>query len=442
MKLLLRGGLVIGPTSAQLADVLIVDGRIAAVGLGLDDTGADVVDATGCWVGPAFVDIHTHLREPGREAAETVASGARAGALGGYGAIVAMPNTEPALDSVALVSYVLAQGAKTPLDVAVAGAITVGRQGERLAPLAEMAALGVRLFTDDGTGVQNPLVMRRALDYAGPLGLRLAQHCEDEALANHGVMHEGAVSARLGLVGRAALAEELMVQRDIELVRLTGGRLHFLHLSTARSLAMVAAAKAEGLDVTCEVAPHHFTLTDEACGDYNPQFKVHPPLRPETDRVALQVALAQPGLIDAVATDHAPHTPELKDLPFDEAPAGMLGLEQAAALTLEALGGATASPVQFFQLLSRGPARVAQLRASDQRVGLSAHGGAVAEGEDANLVIFDPTERWTVSAQSLASRATNTPYDGRSVLGRVRTTIVKGHLVVRDGVLKQEGAPE
>ena len=434
MTYLIRGGTVVGPSGTTVADVLIHDGRIADVGPNLDSTGAMEIDASGCWVGPAFVDLHAHLREPGREAAEDVASGARAGALGGYGALVAMPNTEPALDSVALVSYVLAQGAKTALDIAVAGAITVGRQGTHLAPMAELASLGVRLFTDDGSGVQNPLVMRRAMEYAAPLGVRLAQHCEDEFLAAGGVMNEGPLSARLGLVGRPALAEELMVLRDIELLRLVGGKLHFLHLSTARSLAMVSAARADGLDVTAEVTPHHFTLSDEACADFDPQFKVHPPLRGADEVAALRGALGT-GAIDAVATDHAPHTPELKDLPFDEAPAGMLGLEHAAALTFEALG-LSPDPVTFFSLLSRGPARVAQLRASDARVGLSAHGGNMAAGDDANVVIFDPTVQWRGDKNALASRATNTPYDGRALVGKVRTTIVKGRLVVHEGALQ------
>jgi len=432
MNLLIRGGTVVGPDAVFRADVLVESGVIVGVGEGLSSANSTVVDATGCWVGPAFVDIHTHLREPGREAAETIESGARAAAIGGFGAVVAMPNTEPALDNVPVVSYVLAQGAKTPIDVAVAGAITMGRKGESLAPLAELAALGVRLFTDDGTGVQNPLVMRRALEYAGPLGIRLAQHCEDEHLANGGVMNEGVLSARLGLAGRSSVAEEIMVQRDSALVRLTGSRVHFLHLSTATSLAMVRAARAEGLDVTCEVAPHHFTLSEDACSTFDPQFKVHPPLRPESDRSALQAALAS-GDIDAVATDHAPHTPELKDLAFDEAPAGMLGLEHVAALTNEALGE---NPVALFHLLSRGPARVAQLRANDHRVGLSAHGGVVMVGEDANLVVFDPSATWTGDRATLHSRATNTPYHGRALVGQVRSTIVKGRLVVHEGALQ------
>jgi dihydroorotase len=379
------------------------------------------------------VDLHTHLREPGREEAETIESGAHAGAIGGYTALVAMPNTEPALDNVALVSYVLDRGARTPLDIAVAGAITVGRRGESLAPMAEMAELGVRLFSDDGTGVQDPSLMRRALTYAKPLGVRLAQHCEDEVLAAGGSMNEGALSSRLGLIGRPALAEELMVMRDIELVALTGGAIHFMHLSTARSIELVLQARARGLSVTCEVAPHHFTLDESICEQFDPIFKVNPPLRPRSDVDALREAL-RTGAIDAVATDHAPHTPELKDLPFDEAPAGMLGLEYAASLTYEALGESP-DPQRFFALLSRGPARIAQLRRDDLRVRHSAHGGAVIEGEDANLVVFDPLATWTASNCDLHSRAVNSPYDGRALTGRVRVTLSKGELVVNDGKL-------
>lgn len=434
-SIIVRNGLIVGPDGASVGDVLIEDSRISAVGPSLEaPAGAHEIDATDCWIGPGFVDLHTHLREPGREEAETIESGALAGAIGGFTALVAMPNTEPALDNVALVSYVLGRGERTAIDVAVAGAITQGRRGELLAPMAEMAALGVRLFTDDGIGVQDPSMMRRALTYAKPLGVRLAQHCEDESLAAGGSMNEGAVSSRLGLIGRPAIAEELMVLRDVELVRLTGGAVHFLHLSTQRSLAMVVAARREGLDVTCEVAPHHFTLDEGACEGFDPLFKVHPPLRTAGDVAALRAAL-RTGEVDAVATDHAPHAPELKDLAFDEAPAGMLGLEHSAALTNEALGADDTDPQLFFEVLSRGPARVAQLRASDQRVRHSAHGGAVRAGEDANLVVFDPRERWTARRDALHGRSTNTPYDGRDLVGRVRAMIAKGRLVVDKGEL-------
>jgi dihydroorotase len=431
MKILIQGGTVIHSDSKLMADVLIEDGVITEVGSSLSaPAGATVVDASGAWVGPAFVDLHTHLREPGHEEAETIESGARAAMAGGYSAIMAMPNTDPALDSVALVSYVLDRGSRTPIDVAVAGAITVGRAGELLAPMAEMAALGVRFFTDDGNGVQRAGVMRRALSYAKPLGLTLAQHCEDETLAT-GVMNDGSLAARLGLVGRSALAEVVMVQRDIELVRSTGASLHFLHLSTARAVALVAAAKAEGLPVTCEVAPHHLVLDEKECATYDPIFKVHPPLRGADDVVAVRAALTG-GVIDAVATDHAPHAPELKDQSFDDAPAGMLGLEHAASLCAEVMGD---NPIQFFEVMSRNPARIAQLRHQDARVRHSGHGGNLEIGEDANLVVFDPLECWAVDRETLHSRARNTPYHGRQLTGRVRHLIAKGVHVVNEGEL-------
>jgi dihydroorotase len=434
VNVLLRGGRVITETSSDVADVLIEDGRIFDVGVKLDaPQGVTIVDAEGCWVGPSFVDLHTHLREPGREEAETIESGARAGALGGYGALVAMPNTDPALDTPALVAFVLSRGAVTPLDIAVAGAITQGRQGEKLAPIAEMAALGVRLFTDDGSGVQNAAVMRKALTYAKSLGVRLAQHCEDDALAADGSMNEGALSSRLGLVGRPTLSEELMVLRDIELVRLTGCPLHFMHLSTRRSVDLVRAARSEGLPVTCEVTPHHLTLDEEALESYDPIFKVHPPLRSRRDVEGLREALVS-GDIDAVATDHAPHASELKDLPFDEAPAGMLNLEHAGSLAYEALGE-DASVHTFFSVMSRAPARIAHLRQVDKHPDHSAHGGGMVAGEDANVVVFDPAACWQVDRFALASRASNTPYDQREMRGRVRALVVRGALVVNEGSL-------
>ncbi len=420
---LIAGGTVIHHDATERADVLIRDGRVADIAPSLArPAGAHVIDADGCWVGPGFVDLHTHLREPGREEAETVASGARAAAVGGYSAVVAMPNTEPAIDSAMVAQFVLDRGRDALVEVAVAGAITVGRQGTHLAPIADMAALGVRLFTDDGTGVQDPLILRRALTYARPLGVTLAEHCEDEALAAGGVMNEGHVSSRLGLSGRPALAEELMVMRDIELVRLTGCPMHFLHLSTARSIDLVRKARADGLPVTCEVAPHHLFFDESVCEHYDALFKVHPPLRTRGDVDALQAALRQ-GDVDAVATDHAPHAPELKDLPFDDAPPGMLGLEHAASITRGVMGD---DPIGFFRALSRGPAAIAHLRARDERPRHTSHGGDVAVGEDANLVVFDPADTYRVERHGLQSRAHNTPYDGLELTGRARALVVRG----------------
>lgn len=432
MKVVIAGGTVVGASAVARADVLVEDGRVVEVAPRVDaPAGSLVVDAEGAWVGPGFVDPHAHLREPGDEAAETVESGARAAAVGGYSAVVAMPNTEPALDSPALVAHVLERGAASVVDVAVAGAITLGRAGERLAPIAEMARLGVRLFTDDGSAVASAAVMRRALEYARPLGVRLAQHCEDADLVAGGSMNDGALAARLGLVGRPAAAEEMVVARDLALVRLTGAPLHFLHLSTAAAIGLCVAARAQGWPVTFEVAPHHFTLDESSCALYDPAFKVNPPLRDRDDVAAVRAALLDGA--DAVASDHAPHAPETKDRAFDEAPSGMLGLETAAALTHEALGAS--APERLFELLSRGPARVAQLRGPDRRAGLSAHGGAVAPGEDANLVVFDPAATWRVDAASLQSRARNTPFDGREMVGRARALIVRGRPALLDGAL-------
>ena len=406
---------------ARRADVLVVGGAVAAVGEGLEDGSAHVLDCGGCWVGPGLIDLHTHLRQPGREEAETVETGGRAAALGGYTTVVAMPNTTPPIDSAGVVREVLALAASALCRVEVSGAITVGRVGERLAPMAELADLGVRLFTDDGTGVQDGRLMRRALEYSLPLGVVLAQHCEDESMACGGVMHEGAWSSRMGVPGQPAESEELMVMRDITLARLTGARVHFQHLSTARSVAMVREAKAAGLRVTCEATPHHLTLTDEACAGFDPVYRVNPPLRPAGDRDAVRAGLLD-GAIDAVATDHAPHDQEAKEQPFDQAPPGMLGLETAMALALGQLG-LEGDPQRLFALLSWQPATVLDLPTAHGRVG---------PGHLADLCVVDPAQRWVVDPSRLASRSRNTPYAGMELRGRVRHTVLGGEPVVVD----------
>lgn len=414
---------MIDATGSRAADVLVQDGLISTVGSKVSSfpAGTVVLDASGCVVAPGLVDLHTHLREPGREEAETVETGARAAALGGYTAVVAMPNTEPAIDCAAVVRQVLDLGADACCDVRVAGAITVGREGRRLAPMAEMAGLGVTLFTDDGSGVQDARLMRRALEYSTALGVTLAQHCEDTSLAGGGHMHEGEWSSRLGMAGQPAEAEELMVMRDLALARLTGARLHFLHLSTAGSLAMVRGAKASGLDVTAEVAPHHFTLTDAAVASYDPVFKVNPPLRSERDVAAVKEALGA-GVVDAIATDHAPHTQDAKECPFDVAPPGMLGLETAVGLALTELD----LPIEkVVALMSWQPAAIAGLAQE--------HGGPVAVGRPANLCVIDPSEKWVVDPGALASRSRNTPFAGRALVGRVRHTVLRGEPVVVGG---------
>ncbi|HUF33500.1 MAG TPA: dihydroorotase [Acidimicrobiales bacterium] len=417
--LVLKGGRVVDEAGSRDADVAIAaDGTIAAVGPGLD--GGRVLDCSGCVVGPGLVDLHSHLRQPGLEEAETIETGSRAAALGGYTAVVAMPNTTPAIDSAGVVREVLELARTALCDVHPAGAITKERAGTELAPMAEMAALGVRLFTDDGAGVQDSRLMRRALEYASALGVTLAQHCEDAGLSTGGYMHEGEWSSRLGIPGQPAEAEELMVARDIALCRLTKAPVHFLHLSTAGSVALVRAARAEGLPVTAEAAPHHFTLTDAAVATYDPVFKVHPPLRTDVDVAAVKAGLTD-GTIDAIATDHAPHTLESKEAAFDEAPPGMIGLETALPLALGELG----LPIEaVLGLLSWRPARIAGLA--------DAHGGPVVEGRRANLCVIDPAATWVVDAAAMASRSRNTPYAGRKVTGRVRHTLLRGEPVVVD----------
>ncbi len=423
----LRGGVVQGGEGSWTpADVIVRDGVVVEIGSSLDrPTGATEIDCAGCWVGPGLVDVHTHLREPGNEAAETVETGSRAASLGGYTAVLAMPNTTPAIDDASVVSQVLALGRAAGLvDVFVAGAITVGRAGKLLAPMAEMAALGVRVFTDDGTAVGDPRLMRRALEYANGLGVTLAQHCEDAALAGNGVMHEGEWSSRLGLPGQPHEAEVAMVERDILLVRSTGTPMHFLHLSCAASVEAVRAAKADGLPVTAEAAPHHLCLTDACLAGYDTVFKVHPPLRSAVDVSAVRAGLFD-GTIDAIATDHAPHTAETKERSMLDAPPGMLGLETAAAIAVSEVG---LDATRFFSVLSAGPARIA---------GVQDGHGLLAVGRPANICVFDPTNAWTVDPTQLASRAKNTPYANRTFTGRVRHTLYRGQLTVEGGVAQR-----
>ena len=435
--LVIRGGTVMGAERSARVDVAVRDDAVVGLAETIDPPrGAVVLDARGCLVGPGLVDLHTHLRQPGREEAETIETGARAAALGGYTAIVAMPNTEPAIDSAGVAGEVLALGAGCPAEVAVAGAITVGRAGLALAPLGELAALGVTLFTDDGAGVQDGALMRRALDYAKGLGVTLAQHCEDACLAAGGAMHEGSWSSRLGIPGMPAAAEEAMVARDVTLARLTGAPVHFLHLSTAGSVELVRRAKAEGLAVTAEAAPHHMLLTHAAVAGYDPVFRVNPPLRTDEDVAAVVAGLCD-GTIDAVATDHAPHAPESKEVPFDQAPPGMLGLQTALPIAWQVLSPHLA-PERVFALMSAQPAAIARLTSTDPRVGgHSAQGSPVEVGAVANLCVFDPAATTVVDPMQLASRSRNTPYVGRTLTGAVRHTVLRGEPVVIDAVAQR-----
>ncbi len=423
----LVGGDVVD-VDGRRSDDVVVDGATGRLVDIAPEAADERLDVTGCVVSPGFVDLHVHLRQPGNEAAETIETGSRAAALGGYTAVVAMPNTSPCMDTAAVINEVVAHGRTALCEIKPSAAITIGRLGETLAPMGELVDLGVRMFTDDGTGVQDDQLMRRALEYAASLDpgdgtkVVLSQHCEVNALSQGGVMHEGRWSAQLGLAGQPSEAEELMVMRDIALARLTGMRVHLQHLSSAGSVEMVRAAKAAGHPVTAEATPHHFTLTDGSCASYDPVFKVHPPLRTESDVAAIKAGLAD-GTIDAIATDHAPHTPDSKELPFDQAPPGMLGLETALALALTELSDIDLG--DLIRLLSIRPAEIAGL--ADR------HGRPVRPGEPANICVFDPDHRWTVDRTGLASLALNTPFHGREVRGAVRHTFLDGEPVVIDG---------
>jgi dihydroorotase len=428
-ELLIAGGTVVDEQGERRADVLVRDGVIAEVGSDLDAVGAPVLDAEGAVVAPGLVDIQVHFREPGREEAETIESGARAAALGGFTAVVAMPNTTPPLDDAKVVSAVLEQGRRAACLVTVAGCITRGREGRELAPLGELYDLGVRVFTDDGDCVADANVMRRALEYSTALpGAVISQHAEDPDLVAGGHMHEGEWSARLGIPGRPAAAEVAIVARDLELARLTGGRYHVLHMSTAGATALVRAAKAEGVRVTAEASPQHFTLTDAECASFDPVFKMNPPLRSDADVEAIMAGLVD-GTIDAIATDHAPHTPATKELPFEEAPPGMLGVETALAVAITRLvGSGRLSLRDVIARLSWQPARIAGLDAHG-------HGLPVAPGNPANLCVIDPSARWVVEADRSASKSRNTPWAGRELTGRIRHTILRGDPTVVNGAL-------
>ncbi|MFM8002541.1 MAG: dihydroorotase [Actinomycetota bacterium] len=419
-SIVIKGGTIVNRSSEQALDLKIENGLVEQIGKNLK--GEVYLDASGCVVSSGFVDLHAHLREPGKEEAETIETGSRAGALGGYTALVAMPNTDPPQDSVAVIDFVREQGKRAALvEVVPSGCITLGRQGESLAPMAELAAAGVSLFTDDGSGVQDASLMRRALEYARGLGVTLAQHCEVAELTKGAVMNECQCCTNLGLPGWPAIAEELMVFRDIELVRITGATMHFLHLSTKRSVELVRAAKRDGLPVTAEVTPHHLSLTEELLTSYDPVYKVNPPLRSMQDIAALKAGLLD-RTIDAIATDHAPHPRRDKEMSLDMAPPGMLGLETALGVVL-AEGACEVRDV--VALMSWNPAKIARV---DDRHGLDLVAGAVA-----NICVFDPEIKWKVDPERMASKSINTPYIGRSLKGRVRHTIFNGATTVVDG---------
>ena len=419
------GARVVDPGAGidEVRDVVVADGRIAT-----DDgvEGAERIDASGLVLAPGLVDLHTHLREPGEEHKETVATGTRAAAAGGYTAVAAMANTDPAIDHAAMVHAVrdLAVAAGS-CDVFPVGAITKALAGESLAEMGEMVDAGVRVFSDDGRCVPDARLLRNALIYAKafPVEVVLADHAEDASLVEGGQMHEGSLSYALGLAGRPAEAEEIVVARDLAVARASGGRLHLCHLSSARAVELVRRAKAEGVRVTAEVTPHHLAFTDEDLATYDTAKKMNPPLRTVEDRDALREAVAD-GTIDVIATDHAPHAVEEKDMEFDVAPPGTIGLETALAAVLTHLvEPGIIDLLRAIEALSTAPARI---------LGASDHGGPLEPGRPANLVVFDPDEAWTVEPP-FVSKARNSAFTGERLRGRVRYTMLRGTLTVAEG---------
>jgi dihydroorotase len=427
MKLLLKGGRVVDPANGRDGgfDVLIEDGRIARVGRDLPVDGAEVVGLPrGAIVAPGLIDVHVHLREPGQEHKETIATGTAAAVAGGFTAVACMPNTDPVNDHAGITQFILKKAAESNLaHVYPIGAVSIGSRGEQLAELGEQKAAGCIAFSDDGRPVATALLMRRALEYANMLGVPIVDHCEDPSLKGDGVAHEGYYASALGLRGIPGVAESLMVERDVSLAELTGAHVHICHMSARQSLRAVRAGKERGVRVTCEVAPHHFTLSDALLDGpvrYDTNLKMNPPLREEADRDAMLDGIAD-GTVDVIATDHAPHHADEKMAEFDRAPFGITGLETAVPLVFDRLVHAgRISVTRAIELLSANPARVFNLP-----------GGSLAEGTPADVVVLDP-DRWTtIDASRQKTRSRNTPFHGWELRGAVLLTIVGGRPVYR-----------
>ena len=420
--ILIRGGRVLDPSRGtdEVADLYLADGKVQAAGRDLGNPDdALVLDAAGKIVAPGLIDVHVHLREPGQEDIETVASGAMAAAAGGFSAVCAMPNTDPVTDNQAAVGFIVSQAQRAEkARVYPIGAISLGQKGQQLAEFGELVGAGAVAVSDDGKPVVSSHLMRTALEYARTFGIPVADHCEEPTLSSGGAMHEGLVSTRLGLKGIPAAAEEIMVARDILLAELTGGHVHLCHMSTRGSVELIRRAKDRGIRVTAEACPHHFTLTHEACEGYNTNAKMNPPLREPEDREAIRQGLRD-GSIDVICTDHAPHHYDAKEREFDDAPNGIIGLETALGLAVTEL--VETGLLSFTDLVLRMsvlPARI---------FGLA--GGSLAPGAAADVVVLDPDARWVVRPERFYSKSRNTPFAGRELRGRAESTIVRGRVV-------------
>lgn len=429
MKLLVKGGLVVDPVKGSISEknILVADGKISRIGSNLNAGKCEVLDATGMYVSPGLIDMHVHLREPGFEAKETILTGTRSAARGGFTSVACMPNTNPVADNAAIISYIINNARENGIvHVYPIGAITRQSKGVELAEMGDMKGAGVAAFSDDGMPVMNAGLMRRAMQYARMLGMTIISHSEDKEISGHGVMHDGYVSTVLGLRGIPSSAEEVMVSRDIILAEETGCRLHIAHVSTAGSVRLVREAKARGVRVTAEVTPHHFTLTDEAVTGYDTSTKVNPPLRTAADVAAVKEGLAD-GTIDVIATDHAPHTAEEKDVEYDLAPFGLVGLETAVGLVwTELVATGFLTPLQALTKMTLNPAKA-----------LGIARGTLEIGSDADITIIDPELAGAVDPDLFESKGRNTPFKGRGLKGLPWATIVAGRVVMQGGILKE-----
>ena len=424
MQLLIRGGRVIDPANGidEQLDIYLENGQIVRLGKKLSGSCAKVLDASGLTVAPGLVDLHVHLREPGFEAKETVATGCAAAARGGVTTLVAMPNTRPVTDCQEIVKLVRDKAALTGVNVLPAGAVTVGQKGQALTDFATLKAAGVPALTDDGVPIQNLALLRQAMQTAKELGLPLLDHCEDKDMVQNYAVNEGKVSAQLGLPGRPAIAEELQLMRDAMLAEETGAHVHICHISTGKGVDIVRRAKARGVRITCETCPQYFTLTEDEVLRQGALARVNPPLRTQRDVEAIRAGLMD-GAIDAIATDHAPHTVEEKSRPLPDAPSGMIGLETSLALALTGLyHSGLLSLSQVVELMSASPAAL-----------LGLDKGTLGVGRDADLVLFDPDEEWTVDRDIFVSKGRNTPFHGRTVRGKVKYTISRGNIIYKEG---------
>jgi len=421
MSLVIKHGHVIDPASgrSEPADVLVEGRRVAQIGQGLK--GDEMLDATGCVVCPGLVDLHVHFREPGYESKETIETGSRAAARGGFTSVVTMPNTNPPIDNAGMVEFTLRRAREVAcVRIHPAACATKGRQGEEMTEMAELRAAGAVAVTDDGSDIASSWVMRRVLEYANMCRLTYLAHCEDASLAEEGVMNEGYNSTKLGLPGLPKAMEEIRIDRNLRLAALTGAKIHIQHVTTAEGLAIIRQAKAKGIRVTCETAPHYWTLTDDAVTDFGTNAKMNPPLREPEDVAAVKQALAD-GLIDCIATDHAPHTFSETDVEFQLAPFGVVGLETALAMVItELVEPGVLSLEQAVELMTWTPARILDLPA-----------GQLHPGGPADVTVFDPKAEWVVDPEEFASLSRNTPFTGRRVRGLVRATVCDGRVVYR-----------